>query len=186
MLNIPHSFEAIAPGNDRFWRALNLREDFSKQYETLTRTLRQRIIGVAWFKFDYEIANNIKQVGCEKIAKFYDKHFDQAKSSESVSASFVDSSITINSRIFNVKECNRLLLEADAKYSIKEHPFQNIGCLQALIDRAKTEDNIVWSLGGLFDAYDMGFINSGHFSVHRLRDVRDSYIEILIMKKGAE
>ena len=62
MLKIPHSFEAIPLGDDRFWRALNLREDFSKKYETLTRALRQKIIGVAWFKFDYETANNIKQV----------------------------------------------------------------------------------------------------------------------------
>ena len=56
--------------------------------------------------------------------------------------------------------------------------------LQAVIDRAQTPSNISFVMAALVDHYRMNIINAGHFVVSQLRDYRNSYVEILKVKKS--
>ena len=65
-------FESIPPGEERFWRAQNLREEMVESGETVTRTVRQRIYDVAGFKLDKEKEAGQK-ITPEKIALMWHK-----------------------------------------------------------------------------------------------------------------
>ena len=61
--------------------------------------------------------------------------------------------------------------------------WKSVYTLQALIDRANTPEMISWSLEGLVDGVRMSFLDAGSFVISKLKDSRNSYIEVLKMKR---
>lgn len=99
-------FEVIAPGDARYWRAQNLREEVSERHVVLQRSLRQRIFDIAGFKDnkDKEGGNTLSSL---QVSKLYRQHVKWSSTSETVSTSFVDSAITIWRRVLNNKDIYR-------------------------------------------------------------------------------
>ena len=180
-LSVPCVLEAIPVGDDRYWRSINLREEIAQKFQTLVRSLRDRIYEVAGFKLDQEKARNTT-LSSEKVAGLYDKNVKYAKGTERVSKSFVDTALTTFSRVFSVQTIADLLEWCDENMDYKAHPLQSIYCFQAIVDRAKTKDGIEWAFEGLIDEYRMQFINISHFSVPKLKDQRESHVEVLNLK----
>ena len=59
---------------------------------------------------------------------------------------------------------------------------KSIYAMHALVDRAQTSERIGWAVWGLTDLYRIELINLGDFSVAKLKDYRQSYIEVLNLK----
>ena len=94
----------------------------------------------------------------------------------------MDSAISVATRVFNIPKCMELLNWLDDNCDKVKNPFQSSSAFQALIDRAKTPDNIVLALSGLVDSFRMNQLDFGHFSVNKLKDPRESPIEIQLAK----
>ena len=77
-LTVNMVFESIPPGEERYWRAQNLREEMVASGETVTRTVRQRIYDVAGFKMDKEKEAGQK-ITPEKIALMWHKKMKQLR-----------------------------------------------------------------------------------------------------------
>ena len=182
LLTIPTEFVKVPKGEERYWKALNMREDIIERCRILTRSMRQRVYEVAGFKMDQEKIQN-KTLSSLQIATMYEKHMKYSKKTEKVSKAFVDTALTIYSRVFSIAECRELLERADNVFDPASHPLQSIYSLQALVDRAKTAANIVWSLEGLIDGFSMSYLSLSNFVVTKLKDPRESAIEVLMLKK---
>ena len=177
-------FEVIAPGDARYWRAQNLREEVSEKHVVLARSLRQRVFDVAGFKTEKDKENGTA-MSSEKASKLYRQHVKWSSSSEVVSTAFVDSALTIWRRVLNSQENHTLLEWCDSMYmDSKRNPFTSIYTLQAVVDRARTPQLITWALHGLIDAYRMEQIDMSHFAVGKIKDPRESYVEVLNFKSA--
>ena len=107
-----------------------------------------------------------------------------AKSTEKVTAGFVEAAMTIYTRVFPQPAAVSALEWCDTNLPGPKNPFSSVWALQAVIDRAQTPSNIDFVMTALADHYRMNIINAGHFVVAHLRDYRNSYIEILKVKKS--
>jgi hypothetical protein len=151
-LNVCFQFEVVAPGEDRFWRSQNLRQMAIEQGIVAALSTRQWVYDVVGFKLSREKEAN-KTFSSYTIAKLYQDRVNFAGNSEVISDSFVDSAITVWTRVL----CNtkaRALLEW-AEENMDQFPFSTIGSLQALCDRTSTSTRMVWAVAGITDLYRM-------------------------------
>ncbi len=186
VLSTTFVFEAVAPGEARYWTAQNLREAMVEKGLSVKLSLRQRIIDVCGFKHDYETKYGTT-ISSSGLAKLYQKKMKYARSTEHVSVAWIDSAVTLNTRVFSVKEAEEILIWADS-YFIKEsdNPLGLIYAFQAIVDRGQTGPKIVNALKCLYDGYRMGFIELGEFACAKLKDYRRSYVEIASMKQSTK
>ena len=103
---------------------------------------RQWVYDIVGFKRDKE-AETKKTFGSARIHQEYSKSIGfWAKSSEKISASFIDSALTVFNRLFALPAALECLVFCDEAYSADQNPFQSIYVLQAIVDRAKTSGRI--------------------------------------------
>jgi hypothetical protein len=186
ILSWPFAFEVCQEGDPRMWRAQNLREELVDIGESVKLSVRQRVMDVAIFKLERE-AETKAILSAEKLAKLYETNMKLARSTEPLSSSFIDSAVTVYRRILCVEENQALLAWCDEFFlGIKKHPLISIYSLQALIDRAQTPEKIAFGLEMLVDHYLMEYIDLGTFSVKKLREVKDSYVNVTNLKLDAK
>jgi hypothetical protein len=181
LLTWPMSFERIPEGDARMWRAQNLRQQMIDLGETVKQTVRQRVVDVALYKQEKEIELQ-SSVSSEKMAQLYKANLKLARSSEILSPSFIDGAVTIYKRVLSNDVCNRLLEWCDENFLGNEtHPFSSIYSLLALCERGHTPQRIAYALEILIDHYRLEFIDLGHFTVKRMKDLKDSYVKLEVI-----
>ena len=132
----PMQFELIDEGDDRMWRAQNVREELVDIGEVVKRTVIDRVQDVAGLKREKEMETG-QSMSSEKMAKLYQTKMKYARSTEKVSEAFVDSAITIDKRVLSCPVNQKLLEWCDETFVGvgKQHPFTSVYALQALCDR---------------------------------------------------
>ncbi|CAE7207986.1 unnamed protein product [Symbiodinium sp. KB8] len=178
LLTVSTTFELQPLGEERFWRAQNIREHQVQKGLVVQVSLRQRVFDVIGFA----TANNIWTAS--QVAKAYEK-VKLADNAEPISASFVDSVLTVNRRTLSVEACRKLWEWCDQHFLTK-NPFKSIWTLQGLIDRAKGPAEITFAMQGLIDGYRKGFVDVGMFAASKIKDPRTSYVEVLKLKMAAK
>ena len=173
LLTTPFRFEVVVPGEDRFWRAQNLREVYVEKGLTVRLSVVQRIHDIAGFKAHKE-EHQRGSLSNQAIAEAYMKRLKAAKGSEPISLAFVDCALTVHSRVLSISRCRELLEELDTQF-LCGNPLSSVYALQALVDRAQTPEHITWALEGLLDGFAKGFLDAGHFKVSKLKDPRNSF-----------
>ena len=178
LLTSSAAIEAVPPGEARYWRAQNLRQELIEIGDLSKLTVREQISDVAGFKSDKEreLGRNLSS---QLVAQMWQDNVKFARCTEKVSTSFVDSAITVGNRVLKVAGAKAVLEYCDDK---NLEIITSVYVLQAIVDRAKTEERIVWALEGLVDHYRMGHINKGDFVVSKLRGPKTSYVEVLNSK----
>ena len=174
LLTVPFSFEVVALGEPRFWRAQNLREEAVEHGLTVRLSTVQRIYDIAGFKAAKDSVAGAN-LGADKIAALYEKHLKQAKGAETINKTFVDIAITVHKRLLSLDSCRQILAACDVEF-ITDNPWKSIYALQALVDRASSAGLIQWSLEGLMDGWRMKFLDKSVFFVNKLRDSRNSVL----------
>jgi len=176
-LTIPTTIELAPVGDPRVWRAINLREDIVEKHDIMARTLMQRVYEVAGFKLDKEVELNTT-FSSQKTAALYNKNVKYAKTAERVSESFVDTSLTVFNRVLVIPECKEVLDWCDSNLPSSSHPFKSVYSFQAIIDRASTPENIKEALVSMLDGYRMEYLTLGNFAVKKLKDPRESFVNV--------
>ena len=179
-LTTPMTFEMVPAGEERYWRAQNIREHQIEKGDTVHRSTRQRIYDVAGFKIAKEREAN-KTIGADKIEKMY-KRVKLATRSEKITFGFIDASVTIYNRILKLPKAAVQLEWLDENLPKAQNPIASVWTLQYVIERAQSPERIVFALEGLVDHYRMGLIDLGVFSHTKLKDSRQSYVEVLSLK----
>ncbi|CAK9038002.1 Uncharacterized protein SCF082_LOCUS22412 [Durusdinium trenchii] len=180
-LTVSFTFEAVTAGEARFWRAQNLREQAVNHGLVVRMSLRQRIYDVAGFKMSKEKASG-HEFGAEKVAQAYTQQLKLAVDAEPISKSFVEDACHIHRRLLSLEPCQQILEWADREL-LRNNPWKSIYALKALLDRASTSDNIIWCMLGMMDGFRMNIVDLSHFAVQKVKDSRQSYVEVLKLKK---
>ena len=165
LLTTTFVFEICALGEDRYWRAQNIREDLVEKGLSVQMTLRQRIFDIAGF---YETKKKTESnLGTKKLANLYSQHLKLSSGQEKISESFVDCALTIHRRLLSLPKCHEVLEWCDQNWH-NGGAWKSIYALQALCDRAGTPEMIEWSLEGMVDGIRMGFLDAGNFVISKL------------------
>ena len=181
-LTASFQFEVVWPGEDRYWRAQNIRQECIEHGEVAQLSVRQWIYDVVGFK-DSKEKELQKTLSALAVAKMFEDRMKYARSSERIKDSFVDSAVTIFKRVLSVQAANHWL-EWCEQNLMEKSPWKSVYALQALVDRAQTTDRITWALWGLTDYWRMEYLDLGAFSIAKLRDYRQSYVEVMNLKLG--
>ena len=181
LLSVPLVFAIITPGEQRYWKSQQLREDVVESFTTLKRSDLQKIYDVVRFKQVLE-SDSGESLSAEKLSQRYHKNVKFSAGSDVLSKSFIDSAITIKKRLLSKPSVSNILLRLESSY-LKGNPLGSIWKLQALLDCAKTDDNISDALDGLLDHFRMQFIDASDFALPKFKDRHRSYIEVVLMKR---
>lgn len=181
LLTASFEIEVVPVGEERYWRASNIREQAAEHGLSVQLSLRQRIYDVAGHKMHKEsVAGGTWSA--KKVAQAYSEKLKLAQNVERISDAWVDSAITIYARVLSLKPCSELLDWMDQVY-MTASPFKYISTLQAIVDRGQTPEGITLALEGLVDGWRMGVLDSSSFAVAKLKDYRNSYVEVVKMKR---
>ena len=154
LLTASFRFEVVTSGDDRYWRAQNLRQEAIEMGIVSQLSVRQWIYDVVGFKASKE-KDLGRELGSAQVAKFYHEKMKYARGTETVSAAFVDSALTVHRRVLS-NETARHWLEWCDEHMMEKSPWsKSIYALQALVDRAQTTPRITWAICGLTDLYRM-------------------------------
>ena len=163
-----------------------MREELVDIGESVKPTIRQRVLDVAGFKLERQGVQNTV-VSSEKVSKLYNANVVLARSTEPVSVAFVDSSMTIYKRILMDPVKALILALCDDLYpDPAKHPFNSIYVLQAICDRASTPAKILTALIWLVDHYRMEIIDIGCFACRRMKDPKESYVNVCTLKSDVK
>ncbi|CAK0824600.1 unnamed protein product [Prorocentrum cordatum] len=174
-------FELVTSRDDRYWRAQNLRQEAIEMGIVSQLSVRQWIYDVVGFKASREMDLG-RELGSAQVAKYYHEKMKYTRGTEGASASFVDSALTVRRRALS-NETARQWLEWCDEHLMEKSPWsKSIDALQALVDRAQATSRITWAICGLTDLYRMDSITAGEFTISRMQDYRQSYIEVINLK----
>ena len=93
---------------------MNLRDEFFSTATELERTTTQRIFEVIDFKVKHEKKGTSMSVVA--LSKAYDDGAKLANKSEKVDASFLESAISIWTRLLSIDECRSRVLDVEISY----------------------------------------------------------------------
>ena len=127
-------FEVVPQGDERFWRAQNLREQAIENGEVVHRSARQRVYDVAGFKIEQEKKHN-REFSAAYVADLYNKRVKMARSTEQVSKSFVDTAITVYKRILSLEDAKKVLKWVDENFFGSRNPFDSVYAFQAVVNK---------------------------------------------------
>ena len=154
LLTASFKFEVVPAGDDRYWRAQNLRQEAIEMGIVSQLSVRQWIYDVVGFKTSKEDQLG-KELSAAQVAKYYHEKMKYARGTDQVSASFVDSAITVHRRVLSNSTARHWLEWCDEHLMERSPWSKSIYALQALVDRAQSSARITWAICGLTDLYRM-------------------------------
>ena len=98
-------FEICPIGEQRYWRAANIREEMVEKGLSVQMSLRQRIYEISGFHEQKKKTE--ANLGSKKLAGLYTQHLKLASNQEKISESFIDSALTIHRRLLSLPQMSR-------------------------------------------------------------------------------
>jgi hypothetical protein len=148
MLTTPFHFTVVGTERDRFWKAVNLREQAVSSYEAVARSPIQRVFEIISFKNQREKA--IGPLTVAQLAKEYETNARLAASTEPVAFSFIETAMYCWTGVLSKADMLALVLATEDHFG-KRSPWDSLYKLSGVISKARTERNIAWILGSIHD-----------------------------------
>ena len=149
VLSTDIEFRFIESEDAQHFACLQDRQDAYANYKGLRLSTIQSIFDVAAFKARKERASG--KLSAADIAAAYMKHVTWAGNPEEApcTTAYVDSALTVHKRMLSVPAIRTVLLRAE------EHDMPNHSTvkLQAIVSKASTETDILWTVTLLLDLY---------------------------------
>ena len=123
-------------------------------------------------------------MGVAALVKAYDDCAQLASKSEKVNASFIESAVSIWTRLFSIDACRVRVLEVDGEFGDKS-PFNGIVALQTIVYRCKRDFYIKWAVEAIADDVMNRVREPTAFVITFLRGKTKSdkgYLDLLMVK----
>ena len=151
-------------------KAMNMREELKKDAEKAAWGTKQKMEFVVMEKHNLQ-GKLGKKVNEPDLTKHL-RAVRSAVSSEPMNKSFVDAVITIEGRFLSVPACSGALKEFDNMSKMPGMgPMDSVYKIQAVIQKGRVEELIVWITQSLLDGHKMGFWTEADFAVAKLNTV---------------
>ncbi len=192
MLSTTCKFVMLPQNMDRYWHALAFREDIQHTYDVCRRTCFQRVHEVMRLMEKMREKMPDSQVTPQRVEKEYTDRLNNMKkdASGAISSAFVDTAMTVSKRMLSVPAIAQLLRDADSWSSGTFNPFDSHTKLQAMVNKCKTKETLIWCCQALSYRVRKGVLLS--LSVTDISGGRPSrsdqrkpgLFDVLIIKEG--
>ena len=115
-----------------------------------------------------------------KLAAHFSSKVKLARSSEPITSSFVDASLTIESRVLCLDMARTALEHLDDSCGVSS-PLNSVYKLQVVVDRAKTPKGIEWVFVAMVDSLRMGWVDASEFTVAKMKK---ETVDVYLLKSG--
>lgn len=179
-------FERVGPGRPRYWRSLNIREDYMRKACELTRTTLARIMDVVLCKLAEEKVR-CKTMSSALVHKVYNENVKFAARTSMTSddvfcETWIDSACTVYNRGLKLPAVAAVWQQLDDDEG-NLHLLNGIYKWQHIISRAQSEELIVWSVVCIVDGLKMKFYAPGDLQAEKLKDPQRSLVELIVAKR---
>ena len=165
MLTVTLASEKLDSEDERFWRALNLRESLVQAHSSMTRTVVQRIFEMmAFIKRREAISGRLSP---PRIVELYKANAHLASTTEAVTVGFIDAAVTVWNRCLADEAVRSMVLDVEKTLHTKT-PFDSVYKLEAIVKKGGTEAGVKWIIASIADAILDGKITSAEFSLKAL------------------
>ena len=106
LLTAPFRFEIVLPGDARYWRSQNLRQEIMEAGQVVALSIRQWVYDVVGFKAAKEADTGL-QLGAAQVAKYYEEHMHYAGQAEHIRKICVASAITSHNPVLGQATANK-------------------------------------------------------------------------------
>lgn len=169
-LTCTFSFETKTTAEEKYWRAVNLREKVVGDFEALARDVPQRIMELVSYKQLMKKVHN-KDLSNEALAAAWAAEVNQVDSrlSEKVTKNFVDTAMKVYNRLM-FPEILEIIME-DTRVHGKGSPFNSLSSLEQITMKCKSPDQMKWVVMGIHDSlvYLPSEFGVGAFSFRQLK-----------------
>ena len=148
------TFDKATKDDSTSMSAMQFRENLRTDFEVMRCTPLLRVIHFAAFKHKCELAQG--KLSAAKLGNLYIERLTLAPSSEKVTSSWVDMATTFINRAFSIPVVRDALIAAE-DLPAGTTPVEGTSKLQALINKAKTPQNIELCITMLLDRRHAGF-----------------------------
>lgn len=179
------TFEILPSSEDRYFRAINLREDLVADYRTMARTPFQWTYIVWNFKIELEKSSGMN-MSAAKVSDAYQAKARLAPDSEKLSKDFIDRALTVYRSLLMVPEVRDALAWCEENYGV-DGPFNNMAALHVLTMRAQNNKQKIWIVQHIIDMIRAGLVGKTELSARVLTGGKDSgkqgYADVIIYKR---
>jgi hypothetical protein len=170
--------------DERYWVALQARENIGATSEAVCRTCIQRIYEVIRFR-DIRIhtTGHSSAGSAQAVADAY-KQLRMAGKDVLMPKTFIDTALAIHERMLRRPRVADILLQADAGPK-EANPFDGVYGLQAILSKAGTEPRIYWVCASILQLVKYNIKAPRFFTVNTLRGTdlgNRGYVDVLLYK----
>ena len=150
-LTCTFSFETTTTAEEKYWRAVNLREKVVGDFEALARDVPQRIMELVSYKQLMKKVHN-KDLSNEALAEAWASEVNQVDSrlSDKVTKNFVDTAMKVYNRLM-FPDILEIIME-DTRVHGKGSPFNSLSSLEQITMKCKSQDQMKWVVQGIHDS----------------------------------
>lgn len=183
----------VCDGEDeRHFAGKQLREDFGANYVGVQQTAVAKIFDLMKFRARKERTTG--KISHADIAQLYSQNvkFSEANNIDGqnevpTSTTFVEMATSVHKRVLSLPRCRELLLQADE--SSHGNPIDSVCKLNALASRAKTPENIEWTIELMFDYVRSGALTKDQVGLRSLEgklagQQGRGLVDLFIYKRG--
>ena len=124
-------------------KAMQLRENMSIDDEAMTRSQTQRIYEIVHFR------NTLRETQGKASVPDILAYYTTLRMKEPITKSFIDTALTVHSRVLTLPAAERLLLRMDGLPKA-QNPFGSLQRLQCIVSKAQMDHKLlVWFLYGI-------------------------------------
>ena len=137
---------ALRPGQmDRYWYALERRENVEHEFQAVHRSCLQRLYEVNRFLEKLQGTGG-QAVKLPVILKAYKDNLKNmnTKGPGAVTEAFLDTAMTVCKRMLNVPQMAEILREMDGMPQDAFNPFDSHSRLQALVNKCRNQDDLLY------------------------------------------
>ncbi len=174
-------------GLDRIhFAAYQIREDLGADFKAMRFSTLQKIFDVQNFVTRKTRGGQCPLPAAE-VAKIYSDNIRFSGASESVTDGFVDTALTVSSRLLSIPAVREVLVSFDSEYGLR-NPFDSSTKLQVICSKASTPECITWTVLLLADFIKSGALHVDQLALRTLSGAGSGLggkgmVDLLVMKK---
>ena len=160
------SLQVFRSRSDFDWARIQAREDIGKQFELLFPSCLTRMFEMT-AAADQMAARLTRQPSVKEVADMWASRVKQSSMSEKVSATYIDTVMTVRKRILSCADCLRLLLEADDEFGAHS-PWQSVYTMEVVAKKVGMHgcvDRLVWIIATINHEMRAGLLDKASMSM---------------------
>ena len=172
-LSVPMSFVRCTNQDDRYWKAVNLREEIGTQYATMYRSAVQRIFELVNWKKRIEKRDGVSNMSVTDVTTAWETNVTASSMGETVNYGFIDAALTVWNRMLSDPTCQQIVLTSEEEWG-KRTPWDSVYKLELVIKRCGKDGgetslvNMRWVLASVSDMIKNEYAVPAFFTLRNL------------------